>query len=62
MTGVRFTVMGDNYQDLEGLLDLVEEEGIPRFCLYHLVYAGRGKEIAARDLTKEQSREYRIRV
>jgi len=55
--GVRFTVNRDNYQDLPFLLDFVEKEGIRRFCLYHLVYAGRGKELAEKDLTLEQKRE-----
>ena len=32
------------------------EEGVTRFCLYHLVYAGRGAELAARDLTAERRR------
>jgi len=42
--GVRFTLTSQNVQDLEGLLNRVEEERIPRFCMYHLVYAGRGKQ------------------
>jgi radical SAM protein with 4Fe4S-binding SPASM domain len=48
-TGVRFTVMGDNVQDLPRVIDLVAEAGIPRFCMYHLVYSGRGAELAAHD-------------
>ncbi len=55
--GVRFTVNRDYYQDLPFLLDLVEKEGIRRFCLYHLVYAGRGKGLAEKDLTLAQKRE-----
>jgi radical SAM protein with 4Fe4S-binding SPASM domain len=53
-TGVRFTVNAHNYQDLGPLLDRVRDLGIPRFCMYHLVYAGRGD--AGMDLTPDQSR------
>ena len=53
-TGVRFTVCADNLDDLPGVLELVEAEGIPRFCLYHLVYAGRGADIRERDITPRQ--------
>jgi len=55
-TGIRFTVTRDNVADLAGLLELVEEERIPRFCLYHLVYAGRGKGLQERDLSGDQRR------
>ncbi len=53
-TGVRFTLNAHNYQDLGPLLDFVRDRGIPRFCMYHLVYAGRGD--AGMDLRPEQSR------
>ncbi|MFQ5887602.1 MAG: radical SAM protein [Candidatus Hydrothermarchaeales archaeon] len=56
-TGVRFTVSRFNYQDLPGVIDRVVDLGVPRFCMYHLVYAGRGKDIAGQDLTNEQNRE-----
>ncbi len=55
--GVRFTLNQLNYDDLDEVIDIVVREGIPRFCMYHLVYAGRGKEIAELDVTKDQSRE-----
>lgn len=55
-TGVRFTVNKSNQADLPGLLDIVEKEGIPRFCMYHLVYAGRGKEMAALDTDRDEKR------
>ncbi len=56
-TGIRFTVNRDNYRELPLVMDLLKREGIPRFCLYHLVYAGRGREMANRDLTVEEKRE-----
>ena len=43
--GLRFTVTRENYKDVGGILDLVEQEGIPRVCFYHLVYAGRGSKL-----------------
>ena len=55
-TGIRFTVTQDNLADLPGLLALVEQERIPRFCMYHLVYAGRGRDLRERDLSATQRR------
>jgi heme d1 biosynthesis protein len=40
--GVRFTMTQDNAHDLPGLLRLIEDEGIHKFYLSHLNYAGRG--------------------
>jgi heme d1 biosynthesis radical SAM protein NirJ len=42
--GVRFTMTQDNFADLPGLLQLVEDEGIDRFYFSHLNYAGRGNK------------------
>ena len=56
-TGIRFTVNKLNFHTLPDILDLVERENIPRFCMYHLVYAGRGKEMAELDTTPEQKRQ-----
>lgn len=55
-TGVRFTVNADNVEDLPAVIDYVAEAGIPRFCMYHLVYAGRGSEMVARDTDLETKR------
>ncbi|MDH3225747.1 MAG: radical SAM protein [Thermoleophilia bacterium] len=40
---MRFTVTAANVDDLPAVLNLAEEVGIDRFCLYHLVPSGRGK-------------------
>jgi heme d1 biosynthesis radical SAM protein NirJ len=40
--GVRFTLTRDNYADLPWLLAMIEAEGIDKFYLSHLNYAGRG--------------------
>lgn len=42
--GVRFTLTQDNAHDFPALLQLVADEGIPRFYFSHLNYAGRGNK------------------
>ena len=56
-TGIRFTVNRYNQADLPEILDIVEKENIPRFCMYHLVYAGRGAEMADMDTSLEETRQ-----
>lgn len=55
--GLRFTINKHNFKDLSGIFDLVEDEGIPRVCFYHLVYSGRGSTMVGEDLTHRQMRE-----
>ena len=55
--GVRFTLTQDNFQDLPGLLDLVEAEGIPRFYFSHLNYAGRGNKNRKDDARFQMTRQ-----
>jgi radical SAM protein with 4Fe4S-binding SPASM domain len=52
--GIRFTVNRANQADLPGILDIVEQEGIPRFCMYHLVYAGRGRDLMNMDTDRQE--------
>jgi radical SAM protein with 4Fe4S-binding SPASM domain len=55
--GLRFTMTKSNFHDVEGILDLIEREGIPRVCFYHLVYAGRGsKLITSSRMSHEETR------
>lgn len=54
--GLRFTINRYNYQDLEEIFRLIEEENIPRVCFYHLVYSGRGSQMMESDVTHEESR------
>jgi heme d1 biosynthesis radical SAM protein NirJ len=42
--GIRFTLTQDNADDFPALLDLMETEGIHKFYLSHLNYAGRGNK------------------
>ncbi len=54
--GLRFTMNRRNAPDLGGIFDLLEQEGIPRVCFYHLVYAGRGTRLLQEDLTHAETR------
>jgi radical SAM protein with 4Fe4S-binding SPASM domain len=54
--GVRFTVTKENVDEIDSIFNLVEEEGIGRLCLYHLVYSGRGAYLAGIDLEVHEKR------
>ena len=54
--GLRFTLNRRNVAELNGIFDLIEREGIPRVCFYHLVYTGRGDNLRAETLTNEETR------
>jgi 12,18-didecarboxysiroheme deacetylase len=54
--GLRFTINQRNAADIPAIFDLLEQEGIPRVCFYHLVYAGRGSKLMKEDLSHEETR------
>jgi 12,18-didecarboxysiroheme deacetylase len=54
--GLRFTITRDNVEDIPGIFTLLENEGVPRICFYHLVYTGRASELAEHDLNHEETR------
>jgi 12,18-didecarboxysiroheme deacetylase len=54
--GLRFTITRRNTDEIDGIFDLVRDEGIPRVCFYHLVYAGRGTALMDEDLDHEATR------
>ncbi|MFZ2655422.1 MAG: 12,18-didecarboxysiroheme deacetylase [Victivallales bacterium] len=54
--GLRFTVCRENLDEVPGIFNLVREEKIPRICIYHLVYTGRGAGLAEGDLDHRQAR------
>jgi radical SAM protein with 4Fe4S-binding SPASM domain len=55
---LRVTLTKYNHRYLNELFDLVEEYRIPRVCIYHLAYAGRGALISARaSLSAEETRQ-----
>ncbi|MCB2189286.1 MAG: 12,18-didecarboxysiroheme deacetylase [Deltaproteobacteria bacterium] len=55
--GLRFTVYQANVAEVPAVFDLLEKEGVPRVCFYHLVYAGRGSRLMDEDLSHQATRE-----
>ncbi len=55
--GLRLTLTGHNYKDLEKIFDFIEDEGIERACFYHLAYSGRGRKISGDDLSHGETRD-----
>lgn len=55
--GVRFTISKHNIQDLDNILKLVEELGVKRFCLYHLVYSGKAKDLIQQDISLSERKQ-----
>lgn len=55
--GLRFTLSRRNAGDLAGIFDLIEREGIPRVCFYHLVGSGRGSEMGGETLSHQETRQ-----
>jgi heme d1 biosynthesis radical SAM protein NirJ len=54
--GVRFTLTMDNAEELPSLLALIEADGIDKFYLSHLNYAGRGNKNRADDAVFQVTR------
>jgi heme d1 biosynthesis protein len=54
--GLRFTMTQDNAEELPQLLQLMDEEGVERFYLSHLNYAGRGNRNRKDDVFLETTR------
>ncbi len=55
--GLRFTVTRDNANDLPALLSLMEREGVHKFYLSHLNYAGRGNRNREDDALHRMTRQ-----
>lgn len=56
-TGLRITLTRDNHLEVPDVFDLLVQAEIPRLCLYHLVYTGRGADLMQADLSPEQTRQ-----
>ncbi|MFP8891715.1 TIGR04347 family pseudo-SAM/SPASM protein [Natrialbaceae archaeon A-CW2] len=56
-TGLRYTITEANAPDLEGVIDLLADVGVDRFCFYHLDYGGRGADITDIDLSPQAKRD-----
>ncbi|MDQ2091770.1 heme d1 biosynthesis radical SAM protein NirJ [Marimonas arenosa] len=54
--GLRFTITGDNAHMLDDMLDLCDSEGVDKFYLSHLVYAGRGDKHRGDDAEHARTR------
>lgn len=54
--GLRFTITEDNAHFLPGMLDLCAAEGVDKFYLSHLVYAGRGDKHRGEDTEHARTR------
>ncbi|MBI3829926.1 MAG: radical SAM protein [Planctomycetes bacterium] len=54
---LRFTVTSHNAQDLPKVFDFLERKNLPRMCVYHLVYSGRGSDMMKDDVAHKWSRE-----
>lgn len=54
--GMRFTLTRDNAHDLPALLKLMHDEGVDKFYLSHLNYAGRGNKHRADDAHQRMTR------
>ena len=54
--GLRFTITRDNAHHLPEMLDLCRDEGVDKFYLSHLVYAGRGDKHRAEDTGHDHTR------
>ncbi len=54
--GLRVTLTRANVKEIPSIFQLMREENIPRICLYHLVYTGRGADLKSEDLSHEESR------
>jgi len=55
--GLRFTLTQDNAHELPDLLELMDREGVEKFYLSHLNYAGRGNRNRKDDVVHRTTRE-----
>ncbi len=54
--GLRLTVTRMNAAAIPDVFRLMRDENVPRICIYHLVYTGRGEALAANDLDAPERR------
>ena len=54
--GLRVTMTRRNVAEIPAIFDLMRDERVPRLCLYHLVYTGRGQTLAPDDLSAGERR------
>jgi pseudo-rSAM protein/SPASM domain protein len=61
-TGLRYTVTERTVNDMPGVIDLLHDVGVDRFCFYHLDYGGRGAAVQDADLTPAARRRVVCRL
>ncbi|KAF1075269.1 hypothetical protein MKHDV_02015 [Halodesulfovibrio sp. MK-HDV] len=54
---MRLTINKQNAPEIPKVFQLLKDMEIPRICLYHLVYSGRGSEIIKEDLDHQATRD-----
>jgi radical SAM protein with 4Fe4S-binding SPASM domain len=54
---LRLTITRFNVDEVPGIMQLVEDEGIQRVCFYHLAYSGRGTSLRDNDVDHQQTRD-----
>ena len=55
-TGLRFTITKQNAEQIPAVFDIAASRDVRRICFYHLIRAGRAKELDGLTLTAEQTR------
>jgi radical SAM protein with 4Fe4S-binding SPASM domain len=55
-TGLRFTITKQNADKIPAVFDIAASAGIRRICFYHLIKAGRAKNLNTYTLTPQQTR------
>ncbi len=55
-TGLRFTITKQNADKIPAVFDIAASSGIRRICFYHLIKAGRAKNLDEIPLTPQQTR------
>jgi radical SAM protein with 4Fe4S-binding SPASM domain len=61
-TGIRMTLSQRNVDQLDAMVEVAREAGVDRFYLSHLVYSGRGYNVASEDLSRAQLRGVLTRI
>lgn len=56
-TGLRFTITKANSEQIPAVFELAASIGVRRICFYHLIRAGRAKQLNEQVLTPKQTRE-----
>lgn len=61
-TGLRMTLTRRNVDQLDAMLEVAEEAAVDRFYVSHLLYSGRGRRMAAEDLSRAEARSALFRL